>query len=270
MRKTLLAAAGATLLAVVTAWALVAGEPQAGAVQTADLGLVAAPGPHGSFRPVIVDRADGGTYRDAVLVYNRSDRRLRVDLRALAVVRSADGAFQLGTAGARPAPVVTLAASELVLAPHREARVPLTIATPHVSRGTTYAAVTAIAGSTRAGALDVEQQLAVLIRLEPSRTGVAEGGVPWWPFLLAGGAVVVLFVLLLLVLFARRRDDEEREHGGGRVGGGGRHRRALGRAGAHRRGRRPVERDPRPCGEPAPALAIDEEFRSGGPGRGWR
>ena len=195
----LVVAAGTTTLGVVSA-------APAQAVQTDEFGLR----PAGDTpRAKIEVPASGATKTDAVIVYNRTNHPITVNLGLVGVDASKPGQYAVGDQATATSKRITPAATSVTLQAGQQANVPLELATP---RGTTvaqWAAVVATAGDVDTGALAVRQRLAVLVGFTPTSTlvPVGDGGLQWWWLLIL--LLVIAMVTGLWYWRKRRRDARD-------------------------------------------------------------
>lgn len=227
LRSLLVAAFAAAVATVVATVAAPLASP-AGAVQTDDFGLRPA---GDSPRAKIEVPASGATVRDAVVVYNRTNRTLSVDLGLVGVSSPQAGQYSIGDVGSDVSKRVRLAAPRIELPPGQQANVPVTLTTPRGADVPQWAAIVATAGDTAQGGLAVRQRLAVLVGFTPTGSLVPlSGGVDWWWLL-----IVLLVVAVTAALWYHRR--RRRLHGATVRGS---HRRAAPtrKAGSHAKGNR--------------------------------
>lgn len=190
-----------TAMLVATAGLMVL-SPPAGAIQTTTWGLE--PGPaSGGPRPSLSYPSNGQTVHDSVIVYNRTGQPQTVTLSVLGATR-ADGTYQYTIARRGLAGGVSLSAGHIVLPPHEQARVPLTVKLPRHSKVTTLAAIAAEGAPVKQGSLLVQQRLVLLVEATPSTSAplVPDIGL-WGP--VAGALVAVVGGLALREVRRRRR-----------------------------------------------------------------
>lgn len=188
------------LLGAAGGLALGAFAPAAHAAETATWGIVAAPGSSG-FRSSLSHAADGGTVHDAVLVWNRTGTPLTVDLSVMGATYRG-GAYQFSGPHSGLAAGVSLAASQIRLGPHQEARVPVTIHEPRGVKQTDLAGIAAEAAPIQDGALQIEERLVVLVKATPTSNLLP---VPAADVTVAGAIAAVLLAAVVAALAFRRR-----------------------------------------------------------------
>jgi hypothetical protein len=194
----------ATALSVVASCFAVA-EPAASAAQTATWGIVAAPAV-GQYRTSISDPANGATIQDAVIVYNRTNKPITVDL-AVVGASYANGTYQFSAPTSGLAAGIQLAAPRVTLGANQQARVPVTIREPRGVKATALAGITAQSAPVQDGALSVIQRLVVLVKATPSTTMVplAAPNLLPWGIPTAAGLVLIAFWAIAL----RRREKRD-------------------------------------------------------------
>lgn len=170
----------------------------------------------GEARRTLAVPAEGGAFRDAVRIYNRTDEEIVVTLYPASVERQPDGVLAVGFRGQDlegPAAGITLDQGEVRLDPRAAAVVPVSIRVPDDPPSAPLGAVVAQErGSSEGGetGIDLVQRVALLVHTaEPggpvAATPVDEGfaGPLPWAIAALGAAVASLAVLAW-----RRRSDE--------------------------------------------------------------
>lgn len=190
----------AAALAAVAGLALGLGMPAAGAAQTSTWGIAAAP--DGGNRSSLSHPANGATVHDAVLVWNRTASPLTVDLNVLGTSYQG-GAYQFSGPTSGLAGHVSLGAHKLVLAPHQEVRVAVTIREPRRVPGTELAGIAGEAAPLQDGALSIQERLVVLVKATPTSAilPVAVKDVTVWGTI----AAILLAAVIAVTVLVRRR-----------------------------------------------------------------
>ena len=184
--------------------------PPAGAIQTTTWGIQPAP-VHGEVRGSLSYPSNGQTVRDAIIVYNRTDRAEVIDLAVLGATES-NGAYSYSTQLTALASGVSLASHRISLAAHIQAQVPVTIHLPAHSKATALAGISAESTPIDHGSFLIEQRLVVLVRATPSTHPaplVPDIGL-WGP---VAAGVLALSAGLLIWEIRKRRQLAPSPHG---------------------------------------------------------
>jgi hypothetical protein len=189
----------------VAASCLVVAAPAASAAQTATWGIVAAP-VVGQYRTSISDPANGATVQDAVIVYNRTNRTVTVDL-AVVGASFANGTYQFSAPTSGLAAGIQLAAPRVTLGANQQARVPVIIHEPRGVKATALAGITAQSAPVQDGALSIIQRLVVLVKATPSTALVPLAAPDLLPLGIPTAAGLALIVFWALALRRREKRD---------------------------------------------------------------
>jgi hypothetical protein len=161
------------VIAIVLAAAAVAS-----AVQTNDFGLAAT-----GNRTALEFGAGPSPVTDTVELYNRTGRRVVVDLGVVGATRRSDGTFAFGDAGQGLAADIALSASSVALGPHAQRLIVVTVRRPERVGADEWAAITAIEKGGSQSGVAVRQRLAVFVGVlthapggRAGRSGAAAGG----------------------------------------------------------------------------------------------
>lgn len=158
---------------------------------------------------------EGGEFRDAVRVYNRTDESIVVTLYPASVERQPDGVLAVGFRGQDldgPAAGIALDHNEVALAPRAAAVVPVRIRATEETHSSPLGAVVAeqrAPSDEEQTGIDLVQRVAILVQTAEPESPVAatpldegpSGALPWAIGLAAAAG-------LLAVLSRRRRSDE--------------------------------------------------------------
>lgn len=187
--------------ALVAAGGLLLAAAPAGAVQTTTWGLVAAPGGHG-YRSSITHQADGSVIHDAVIVFNRTAEPVTIHLYVLYTTHIPQG-YVFGPPTEGLAAGTSIGTDYVTLGAHQQARVPVTIHMPKGVHATALAGIGAEATAVKDGALNIQQQLVVLIKATPQGHAIPAvvKDIGTW----GSGALVVLLLVAALAERERRR-----------------------------------------------------------------
>lgn len=187
--------------ALLAAGGLLLAAAPAGAVQTTTWGLVAAPEGHG-YRSSITHQADGSVIHDAVIVFNRTAEPIKIHLYVLYTAHDPQG-YVFGPPTRGLAAATSIGTDYVTLGAHEQAVVPVTIHMPKGVHSTTLAGIGAEASAVNDGALNIQQQLVVLIKATPQGHAipVVVKDIGIW----GSGALVVLLLVAALAERERRR-----------------------------------------------------------------
>lgn len=148
--------------------------------------------------------APGSSFEDQLRVYNRTARRVRLNVYPTTAVKTPEGVFDVGSEPARAgwASRVTLSRAEVTLEPHGEATIGVTVERHRDLPLEPFAAVV-VQGAPSAGTseLDLVQRIAILVRgsaTAPDDATRSAGARPGWI------DVVVGMVLLASYRWRRR------------------------------------------------------------------
>lgn len=169
----------------------------------------------GEARRSLAVPAEGGAFRDAVRVYNRTDDPIVVTLYPASVEPQPDGVLAVGFRGQDgngPIAEMTLDEAEVELEPRAAAVVPLTIRAPDDPPAAPLGAVVVQQGGsseTEQTGIDLVQRVAILVQTAEPGSSVAAtpvdegsaGPLPWAIGLASAAA-------LPAILLRRRRSDE--------------------------------------------------------------
>lgn len=187
--------------ALLAAGGLLLAAAPAGAVQTTTWGLVAAPEGHG-YRPSIAHQADGSVVHDDVIVFNRTALPITIHLYVLYTTHTPQG-YVFGPPTKGLAAATSIGADYVTLGAHQQALVPVTIRMPKGVHTTALAGIGAEATAVKDGALNIQQQLVVLVKATPASHSipVVVKDIGIW----GSGALAVLLLVAALAERERRR-----------------------------------------------------------------
>ena len=187
--------------ALLAAGGLLLAAAPAGAVQTTTWGLVAAPEGQG-YRTSITHQADGSVIHDAVIVFNRTAAPITIHLYVLDTTHTPQG-YVFGSPTKGLAAATSIGTDYVTLGAHQQAVVPVTVRMPKGVHATTLAGIGAEATAVKDGALNIQQQLVVLIKATPP--GHAIPAVVKDIGIWGSGALAVLLLVAALTERERRR-----------------------------------------------------------------
>ncbi len=211
---------GAGVRLLVLGLLLVLATPPAQAGENETFGVV----PH----PTRVDAAErrtfeiplevGTTFEDAVRIYNRTDRVVRLAVYSAEAVVGDDDVISIGFRGARPAGLaswITIERETVELLPRGEEIVSFRVRIANREPDPDLAAIVVENAAEEAdGDLDIVQRVAILVRTAPEGTPTAavpttESDSRLWLLVLAGVGGAILVLLWLRRRASSRRDSDE-------------------------------------------------------------
>lgn len=190
--------------------------PSAGAGENDVFGIIPhPPRVEGEARRTLDVPAEGGVFRDAVRVYNRTEESIVVTLYPASVERQPDGVLAIGFRGRDldgPAAGITLDENEVRLDPRAAAVVPVRIRIPDEDLSAPLGAVVAEQGPPSDGGatgIDLVQRVAILVQTAEPGSPVAATPVDEESAGLLLRAIALAAVAGLLAILIRRRGSDE-------------------------------------------------------------